>query len=84
MTLGGMDAHTPDEREIEITPEMIESGARAIFSFPGAGDGIGFFSPDELARAVYLAMESRRCAVPCSRGSRNLGKRGSHRGTATP
>lgn len=46
-----------DHAEIEITPEMIEAGISAIFDCDGMSYGTGFFSPTELAKKVYQAME---------------------------
>lgn len=54
-----MGAETTDE--IEVTPEMIEAGVQALLSEPGGvNDGIGFFSPPDLATRIFLAMLSRR------------------------
>ena len=48
--------------EIEITAEMIEAGVSVLLADRGGvGDGIGFFSPPDLAERVYRAMASRRC-----------------------
>jgi hypothetical protein len=45
--------------EIEITPEMIEAGIAAAFSVDGLTHGVGYFSPHDLVREVYLAMRRR-------------------------
>ena len=49
-----------EKPEVEITEDMIEAGASAICAEPGAGPcGLGF-SPPEMAKKVYQAMEARR------------------------
>lgn len=41
-------------REIAVTPEMIEAGERALLRFRGS------FDDEELAKAIYIAMEECR------------------------
>lgn len=51
------------QREIEVTPEMIEAGGQVIYSHPSLCDD-GW---DELAVEVYEAMETaRRRGAACS------------------
>lgn len=57
------DASAPDEQTgaedgTEITAEMIEAGADAILEKVGGADLGGFFSPEDLAVRVYLAMKN--------------------------
>jgi hypothetical protein len=48
------------EEEIEVTPAMIEAGADAIVSRISEEDIFNFYSPEDLAIAVYRAMDERR------------------------
>lgn len=45
--------------DIEVTPEMIEAGADAILSRVGGADLGAFFSAEDLAVEVYLAMDGQ-------------------------
>ena len=45
--------------EIEVTPEMIETGAEVLDELLRAGSGLRC-SPTYAVREVYLAMEKRR------------------------
>lgn len=46
--------------EIEITPEMIEAGSKAILEEIGGADLGGFFSAPDLAVEVYRAMRRQQ------------------------
>ena len=48
-----------DENGIEVTPEMIEKGARALFLMLGASDGFGP-SYEEVAVEVFKIMSAYR------------------------
>jgi hypothetical protein len=45
--------------EIEVTPEMIEAGEEAILCVVGGADLGGWFSADDLAKRVFLAMAEK-------------------------
>lgn len=49
-----MGEYNPEE--VEITSEMIDAGVEVVLSFVGGADVGGYFSPEDLAVAVYLAM----------------------------
>lgn len=51
---------TGDLTEIEITPEMVEAGERAIFQSPDWALIGGLVASDDLACLVYSAMEACR------------------------
>jgi hypothetical protein len=52
---------TDAEDVIEVTDEMIEAGATAIWEEVGGAEDLGtLFSASDLARKVYLAMSARR------------------------
>jgi peptide deformylase len=46
-----------EDDEIEITPQMIGAGEAVLSSYEGC------FSQDEMARAVYTAMEQARLSL---------------------
>jgi hypothetical protein len=45
------------EKEIEITPEMIEAGAEAVLEIAGGVEDSFIYQTRELAKRVYLAMD---------------------------
>ena len=47
----------------EITPAMIEAGVVAVLEHVGGADLGGWFSPEELAVRVFLAMRAADCST---------------------
>lgn len=58
----GRQAGIEKTEEIEITPEMVESGAGEILAAIESTDAIGVGGPKELATSVYLAMRKMALA----------------------
>ena len=62
--------------EIEVTPPMMEAGSHVIVAEPGVAEIGVFFSPTDLAKKVYEAMERRRLSDRDRRHTRSLATRG--------